>query len=371
MIRSVAISREQGAPLREQVRGWVRGEIGAGRLGVGDRIPSINALTRRFGVARETVRLSLETLVREGVLAPEHGRGYFVRERERRFQRVAILGRLDGVYVRPIYRALSERLGERAAVMLLDIRPSAEANRGTIRALAYHHTVDCVLAIPVRGQEQALHRLLRPFRRYFRLAWLDRAPKSRKDPAFVCDYTRCVNLALEHFRSTGVEQRIYFSRQPEDQSVFSTMRRAYRDFQRDRGRAPRVIGDWRKVLGWAKRGRTGVVTDTDQDAIHLQGRLLLAGVKVPDQVSIISSDNSPELEWAAPAISSVDPGFEEIGRAVAEWILGEHAQKKGAEPLLFRPVPRLVLRGSCEGQAGSQALLASPKGPDEGGARRR
>ena len=50
----------------------------AGELRVGDAIPSERALSERFGVSRMTVRQAIESLVADGVLEREHGRGTFV-----------------------------------------------------------------------------------------------------------------------------------------------------------------------------------------------------------------------------------------------------------------------------------------------------
>ncbi len=47
-------------------------------LAAGDAVPSERALTEQFGVARMTVRRALDSLVAEGVLVREQGRGTFV-----------------------------------------------------------------------------------------------------------------------------------------------------------------------------------------------------------------------------------------------------------------------------------------------------
>ena len=69
----------RGAPVYQQIAGWLRAEIEAGRLGPGDRLPTIRALARQLGVNRDTVALAYEALAREGWLESTVGRGTFVR----------------------------------------------------------------------------------------------------------------------------------------------------------------------------------------------------------------------------------------------------------------------------------------------------
>lgn len=66
-------------PVYQQIAAWFRAEIEAGRLGAGDRLPTIRALARGLGVNRDTVALAYDALAREGWLESSVGRGTFVR----------------------------------------------------------------------------------------------------------------------------------------------------------------------------------------------------------------------------------------------------------------------------------------------------
>lgn len=45
---------------------------------LGDRIPSVNELRRKFNLSRDTVFVGLKELTNKGIVKPEHGVGYFV-----------------------------------------------------------------------------------------------------------------------------------------------------------------------------------------------------------------------------------------------------------------------------------------------------
>lgn len=59
-----------------RVESEIRAEV-AGR-GAGDQLPSERQLAERLAAARTTIRLVLVKLAAEGLVRPEHGRGYFV-----------------------------------------------------------------------------------------------------------------------------------------------------------------------------------------------------------------------------------------------------------------------------------------------------
>lgn len=64
--------------LYQQIREHLLEEIDAGRLNVGDRVPSERELADRFKISRMTVRHALTELVNEGTLYRHQGKGTFV-----------------------------------------------------------------------------------------------------------------------------------------------------------------------------------------------------------------------------------------------------------------------------------------------------
>ena len=69
----------QGPPVYRQIAEQIRGEIDAGRLNGGERLPPIRDLARRLAVNRDTVALAYEELAAAGVVESTVGRGTFVR----------------------------------------------------------------------------------------------------------------------------------------------------------------------------------------------------------------------------------------------------------------------------------------------------
>ena len=57
-------------------------DINEGRLKIGDRLPSIKALSESFGVGQATIREALNALRAMGYVEIKHGQGTFIVERE-------------------------------------------------------------------------------------------------------------------------------------------------------------------------------------------------------------------------------------------------------------------------------------------------
>lgn len=142
---AVSISRKPngGPPVYQQIAAYYRAEIEAGRLGVGERLPTIRELARSAGVNRDTVALAYDDLARAGLIESTVGRGTFVRRPES----VATAPSFD-----PVLSPLVERLldGERSRV-----RYAAPA--GTV---PLHSLVPDPSLYPVDEFRRALNRVL-------------------------------------------------------------------------------------------------------------------------------------------------------------------------------------------------------------------
>jgi GntR family transcriptional regulator len=74
----MALDRSLSTPLYHQVRDLLLEEIQSGDISPGERIPSEAELEARYEISRITVRQAIQTLVQEGLLYRQQGRGTFV-----------------------------------------------------------------------------------------------------------------------------------------------------------------------------------------------------------------------------------------------------------------------------------------------------
>jgi GntR family transcriptional regulator len=67
-------------PLYLQIAGSLADQIQRGELSSGDWLPSERELAKELSVSRLTVRQALSTLREQGLITPQHGKGYYVRQ---------------------------------------------------------------------------------------------------------------------------------------------------------------------------------------------------------------------------------------------------------------------------------------------------
>jgi DNA-binding GntR family transcriptional regulator len=77
--QTASIDRDSYEPAYAQLANILRRSIAAGILRPGDQLPSEAQLCERYGVSPMTVRRAINTLVDQGVVSAEQGRGTFVR----------------------------------------------------------------------------------------------------------------------------------------------------------------------------------------------------------------------------------------------------------------------------------------------------
>lgn len=79
----------------------------------------------------------------------------------------------------------------------------------------------------------------------------------------------------------------------------------------------------RKLRALAKSGPlpTAFVCGNDITALYAYEILQEAGIRIPDEVSVIGFDNIQRCEWAAPTLTSVDIPKEQIGSMIVDILL--------------------------------------------------
>jgi DNA-binding LacI/PurR family transcriptional regulator len=94
-----------------------------------------------------------------------------------------------------------------------------------------------------------------------------------------------------------------------------------------------------------KRGVTGIICASDPIALGVIRAVRRAGLKVPQDVSVVGYDDSAFMNCTDPPLTTVRQPLEAIGRAAVTMLVGQiDGIAVTAEELLFEP--ELVVRGS-------------------------
>lgn len=103
----------------EQITNYILTQVKSGDLTYNSALPSINQISRQFGVANETVVKAYNKLKERGILYSIHGKGFFVAKVDVKSEhRVFVLFDTFAAYKETLYNAMLNQFGDRA---ILDI----------------------------------------------------------------------------------------------------------------------------------------------------------------------------------------------------------------------------------------------------------
>ncbi|WNM27696.1 LacI family DNA-binding transcriptional regulator [Demequina capsici] len=112
---------------------------------------------------------------------------------------------------------------------------------------------------------------------------------------------------------------------------------------------PVLVGDWSPQSGYGAFARldprtTAVFCGNDQMAIGLIHAAVEAGIRVPDDLSVVGFDDIPEAAHTLPPLTTVRQDFRSVGRLAVQLL---QATLEGTEQPSTAPLsPQLVARGS-------------------------
>ncbi|WES64348.1 LacI family DNA-binding transcriptional regulator [Microbacter sp. GSS18] len=91
-------------------------------------------------------------------------------------------------------------------------------------------------------------------------------------------------------------------------------------------------------------GITAIFAANDAGAIGLTHGLLARGIRVPEDVSVIGFDATPDSAFGRPEVTTIDAHYEEQGRVAMDALLAQ-IEERAPSPAPATP-PHLVVRGS-------------------------
>jgi len=184
---------------------------------------------------------------------------------------------------------------------------------------------------------------------------------NRKLPLVAVDYAAAGSLAAAHLGDRGLRSFGFIGR--ENDAAARMLLDGFRRTLSARGFRVDVLlvpGDPQDVESWIRLQRPlrrwvaswrppiGVLASVDILARHLCNACQQAKIRIPDDVAIVGSGNTALLcELLEPTISSLEHGFERVGRRAAELLDALMAgQKVPSKPILLPPTGVVSRRSS-------------------------
>jgi DNA-binding LacI/PurR family transcriptional regulator len=344
-------------------------DILSGRYGVGDRLPSERALAREQDVTPMTVRGALQVLADKGLISREQGRGTFVS--------------LPHPAVMPAAQS-------RKSIGLIGLNPSLQAGGNVInwqlRMRRLQGVVDAAfqLGIPLQTQveidpAEPLPRLIDSLSHFAGIVLHD---ESLSEAVLLALHERGMPMvAINCYLDTGYCARIHVnSRLGASNAVAHLITLGHRRIALIVGDAARVsmrerlqgyrdahaahgvpVDESLIVLeprGWpqeaARAARqllkladrpTAIFTASDYRALGVLEALRLAGLRVPEDISVVGFDDICEAERTDPPLTTVANPLYASGRLALQ-LVQEQIESGRCEPSVRTLACSLKVRGS-------------------------
>lgn len=172
-------------------------------------------------------------------------------------------------------------------------------------------------------------------------------------PAVGVDQETGATLATQHLLDHGHTQ-VWHIAGPPGWLEARARERAWRaTMESGGGEAPDAIaGDWSAQSGYAaakrlvkKRGLSAIFAANDHMALGALRALTEAGIRVPEDVSLVGFDDVPESAFLSPPLTTVRQDFDELGRRSLAMLLDHMSGAAGAADRATVAV-KLVVRNS-------------------------
>ncbi|MER8041489.1 LacI family DNA-binding transcriptional regulator [Streptomyces sp. NPDC094032] len=330
----------------------------------GSKLPTERALAAETGLSVTTVRRAYEDLVALGLVRRRQGAGTFAAHRaeEVRADRrvVGVLVPDTSFYYPRVLQGIEKELAAAGARLVLACSHYDQAEEDAAVARLLGSGVHGLLLVPT------LHTAADPALRAERLmalpvpAVLAERRLAAHGPGDPTEHVRTDHEggaydAVRHLRALGHRRfgLVVRSGAPTTAPVEYGFARAMADLGLPEPcRESGTMGEWnagradRAVAALRAAGVTAALCFGDREAALVLAAARRAGLRVPDDLALISYDNE-FADLAETPLTAVSPPKFQLGRLAAQILLRRLAEGDAAPVQQVRLRPRLVVRASC------------------------
>ncbi len=252
----------------------------------------------------------------------------------------------------PIIRGLEDGL-EKAGYTLITVNSDniEEYEKTAFRRLRERAIDGCVMASAHR-QDQVVDDCLK---QKLPLVLVNRTTDRQDVNAVINDDEAGIEDALNHLIELG-HKRIMHIAGPQDTSTGFVRLRKFKSHLKGKklpsdlvvvanGFTEKAGYDAMKKMLAKKSDFTAVLAGNDLLALGCLDALQEAGMKCPDDISVIGYNDIPMMDRVAPALTTIAIPQYQIGQRAAEILLNQ-LQESGGEIVLARLKPKLIVRDS-------------------------
>ena len=314
----IQIEKRSKTPKYIQIRESIIQSIKSGQLEKGSKLPSINQICTDNQLARETVVKAFQHLKQKGLIASVHGKGFYVSSTNTKtINRVFVLFDTLTSYKETLFYGIKEAFGPNTILDIYFHHFNYEVFRNTIATHIGNYTSYIVLPI----NHKNIHKALSPIPED-KLFLIDIYPKYLKNN-FIGIYQDFRNDMKETLPSISDRIKKYTSfnlifrntitEVPKELEIgfISYCEENKIKYSVSTERAPEKL----------KKGQAFIVID-DEDLVSLVESANKQGLKIGQDIGIISYNDAPLKRVVNHGISVISTDFRAMGVGIAHMIQG-------------------------------------------------
>lgn len=342
----------------EDVHNWLQEKIADGTFAIHKKIPSENKLAAKFGYSRQTIRQAIRILETEGLLYRVQGSGTYVSQRIARVQQAAtmrigvVTTYLDDYIFPGILHGIEDVLSRHHYTITLGITHNRQTDEENALQQMISNGVDGLI---IEGTKSALpntneilyHEILN---RRLPVVFLNNYYYNFKESYVAMDEVLAGKISTEALTGKGHTKigGIFKSDDMQGIKRYEGMQGFMREKQLTLPEdsilwyttedLPYLFSGTLDSMVLARfSGITGLVCYNDQIAMEMVKLFSRHGIFVPDDISIVSFDNSPLAGTLSCGLTSVIYPSREIGQYAAELILKKIACPSCRDCVVLEP----------------------------------
>ena len=358
--------KESQKPKYQILKEYIIETIGLEKLEPGDKIWSENELAQKFKVSRHTVRQAISQLASEGWLYKVHGKGTFVGDRIRRksnkIKTIGVMTTYLNDYIFPsIILGIDEVLSKAGYNMVLGCSYNHHDKERMCLENFIRADIHGVIVEPTKSAlpnpNLDLYRQI--IEKDIPMFFIHGCYKELDCPYVVVDDIKAGYIAARHLIDLGHKRigGIFKIDDIQGHYRFKGYQMALHEakidlkdlnvlwFDTDDKREEFIKFDKKMFRELTKRC-SAIVCYNDQVALKVMNIIRKKGMKIPEDISLVSFDDSQLAVVSEVKLTTVAHPQKKLGRIVAESLINKINGGKGKDKIKMEP--ELIIRGSTK-----------------------
>ena len=362
------MEKAQGKPKYYKLMETLRNDIYSGRIKAGDKLPSENELSAKYGISRHTVRKAISLLENDGLIIAEHGRGTYVSDKRSNSipsNNIAVVTTYISDYIFPrVIQGIDKVLTANGYSIMIKNTGNSQANEAVCLEDVLNKNIDGLIIEPSKSevycnnlkQYEALDNLGIPY-----VFIQGRYIEMKDKPSILMDDVKGAYLLTKYLIDIGHKSIAGIFKVDDTQG--NARHKGYVKALQEAG----LLYDPDKVTWYhtedkdikpaavatslvhSHLGIDAIVCYNDQVALEVIKALERQGVRVPEDISITGYDNSFIAENGPVKLTTISHPKELLGQMAAELLLEKLHDIPDEESKVLRLIePELIIRESCK-----------------------